>query len=194
MIGVRLTLVLCLAGCASTAAPEPAYYLLRADMHGELAPADPDAQSGIGRVSIAPYLDRAGIVVQVEAHQVREARYHLWAEPLDRGIRRCLAGGVSRRLGRATNAGPRSEDAWRHRVDVAVEEFHGTLDGRARMLARWSIRDLSTDTVVASGRFSQTLPQAGDGYAALVDAQLALLDGLAERIAQALRELESSAG
>ncbi len=188
MTRISLVLVLFLIGCVSTPT-ERSYYLLRAEVPGDLAPADPDALLGIGRSSIAQYLNRAGIVVQVGERQVREARYHLWAEPLDRGIRHYLSHRVSAVLGRSLNTGPGTEDTWRYRIDVSVEEFHGTLNGEARLVAYWSLRNPMNGAVIEAGYFRRTRRQTGDGYPALVDAQIALLDELAESIVQALRRV-----
>ena len=191
MTRISLLLVLFLIGCASTPT-ERSYYLLRAEAPGDLAPADPDALLGIARPSIAKYLNRAGIVIQVGEHQVREARYHLWAEPLDRGIRHYLSHRVSALLGRSLNTGPGTEDTWRYRIDVSVEEFHGTLNGEVRLVAYWSLRKLKNGTVIEAQYFRRTRQQTGDGYPALVDAQIELLDELAESIVQALRRMSTS--
>ena len=188
MIRIGIVLALFLIGCASTPT-ERSYYLLRAEVPADLAPADPDALLGIARPSIAQYLNRTGIVVQVGEHQVREARYHLWAEPLDRGIRYYLSHRVSALLGRSLNTGPGTEDTWRYRIDVSVEEFHGTLNGEARLVANWSLRNLMNGAVIEAQYLRRTRQQTGDGYPALVDAQIALLEELAESIVQALRRV-----
>ncbi len=189
MTRAGLALALCLAACAGTP-PEREYYLLRADVPQGLGAADGDRATGLGRVSVASYLDRAGIVLQVNEHRVREARYHLWAEPLSDGIWYYLRDGISSELGRALNTEP-DADAWRYRVDVSVEEFHGSLNGEARLVARWTLRNVAEGAVIASERFARTRRQTADGYPGLVDTQIALLDELAQTIARALRDVES---
>ena len=139
-VGVGLVLAFCLVGCAS-APPEQAYYLLRVEPPPELRSADP-LPIGLGRISLPPYLDRAGLVVQTDEHSVREARYHLWAEPLDEGAWFYLRDRISSELGRALHPGPDLGNSVRYSVDIRINEFHGTLDGRARLVARWSVRDL----------------------------------------------------
>ena len=187
-VGLRLVLVLCLAGCASTP-PEQAHYLLRVEPPPDLRAADP-LPVGLGRISIPPYLDRAGLVVQTDEHSVREARYHLWAEPPDVGAWFYLRDRISSELGRALHPGPNLGNSVRYRVDIRINEFHGTLDGQARLVARWSVRDLEQDSVVESQRFSQARRQAGDGYPGLVNTEIELLGELAGTIAQTLRTLE----
>jgi uncharacterized lipoprotein YmbA len=182
---ITLALVLCLAACA-TAPPERSYYLLRAEVPGDLAPAENGALLGVGTVSIAPYLDRSGVIVQVGDHRVREARYHLWAEPLDRGIRAYLSDRIAASLGRTLNNGPNGVDRWDYRLDVSIEEFHGTLNGEARLVAQWSLIDTARDKLVASQRLVRTKAQTVDGYSGLVEAHAALLDELATEIVTAL--------
>ncbi len=188
MTRIGLALSLFLAACASTP-PERAYYLLRSEVTEEPAAAAPGAAIGMGRVLVAPYLDRTGIMVQVDEHRIREARFHLWAEPLDEGIWYYLHEQISSRLDSALATGP-SADSWRYRVDISVEEFHGTLDGASRLTVRWSLRDISDGAVIETRSFTRERPQVGDGYTALVDTQTALLDELAETIARSLRTLD----
>ncbi len=185
---LTLALALCLAACA-TAPPERSYYLLRAEVPGALAAAENGVLLGVGTVSIAPYLDRSGIVVQVDDHRVREARYHLCAEPLDRGIRTYLSDRIAASLGRALNNGSNLVDQWDYRLDVAIEDFHGTLNGEARLVARWSLIDTARDKLIVSQRLVRTKRQTVDGYPGLVEVQAALLDELATEIATALRRV-----
>ncbi len=180
-------------GCAGDPPPESAHYLLRAETPTGLAPVPADQAAGFGRVSVAPYLERPGLILATGDHQVREASFHLWAEPLSHGIRLYLRDRVASRLGRELDAGPGTERTWRFRIDVAVEELHGTLDGRVRAAARWSLSDRDASAVVASGRYVRTGSQAGSGYPAMVEAQERLLDGLADEIADALRAAGESA-
>ncbi len=186
---LTLALALCLAACATAPPPEHSYYLLRAEVPADLASAEGSALLGIGTVSIAPYLDRSGIVVQVADHRVREARYHLWAEPLDRGIRTYLSDRVAALLGRALNNGSNRVDQWAYRLDVSIEEFHGTLNGEARLVAQWSLIDTAREKLIASQRLVRTKPQTVDGYPGLIEVQTALLDELATEIATALRRV-----
>ena len=115
MIRLGLVLALGLAACAGRPPPERAYYLLRAEVPENLSPLDPDALVGVARVVLADYLDRAGVVVQVGENQVREARYHLWAEPLEKSVRMYLHARISTLVGRTLNSGIESQDLWRRK-------------------------------------------------------------------------------
>ncbi len=183
-----LALALCLVACAS-APPEAAHYLLRVVPPADLGSADP-LPVALGRISLPPYLDRAGLVVQMDEHQLREARFHLWAESLDEGVWFYLRERISSELGRALHPGQDLGESVRYRVDIRINEFHGTLDGQAHLVARWSVRRVDKDSVVETQRFSQTRRQTGDGYPGLVSTEMELLDELAVTIARTLRTLD----
>ena len=142
----------------------------------------------MGNVQIAPYLNRAGIIVQLGDHRLREARFHLWAEPLDRGISYYLGGRVTALLDRAEVAEAPAKKLSRYLIDVSIDEFHGTLEGEARLVARWSLRRGKASKEIETERFARRKSQQGAGYASLVATQISLLDELAEVIASKLRE------
>ncbi len=81
------------------------------------------------------------------------------------------------------DANDRLRDRWDVRVSVMIEEFHGTLDGQASLIASWHLERAPDQTSLRRGRAQLTEAQRRDGYAALVDAQGRLLDSLAKRIA-----------
>ena len=186
LLALTLILTLVTAGCASSP-PESKYFLLRTDIKTISPSAENAPAIGWGRVSVASYLDRAGIVVQVADNQVREAQYHLWAEPLNRGIWHYVGAQTSNELGYSLSVNEAQKSQWDSRVDLRVDEFHGTLDGRAHLVASWSVTDLKGQGKVKRYEFSQTQVQVSDGYASLVDAQIKLLDQLAKAIASSLR-------
>ncbi len=187
-VSLRLVLLLCLVGCAS-APPEDSYYLLRVQPPADLDSTDP-LPVALGRIAIPPYLDRVGLVVQTDEHRIREARYHRWAEPLDEGTWFYLRERISSELGRSLDPGPGLGKSVRYRVDIRINEFHGTLDGQARLVARWSVRELDEDTVVETQRFSESRVQDGEGYPGLVNTATELLDELAATIARTLRTFD----
>jgi uncharacterized lipoprotein YmbA len=185
---IALAMLAVLTGCAGGPPPERASYLLRADPLRDLAPADPDALIGFGRVRLAAYLDREGIVVEVSDHEIREAHLHIWSEPLDQAVGLYLRNRVAFHLGRELDAGPGSDpNTWRYRIDVGIERLHGSLSGEVRLVARFAIRDQRERTLVASERVTKSVHQAEQGYTALVESEIELLDDLARSIADALR-------
>ena len=179
-----LALLLSVLGCASSA-PEPAYYLLRADERAP-TPSAPLAVIGLGHVTVAPYLERVGLVLRMDAIRVREAAHHLWAEPLDRGIWHYLGARLSAQLGGELGRDAAQRASWQRRVDVRIDELHGSLDGQTRLVAAWSIVDMASGDAIAEHRLVSARRQERDGYAGLVEAEMALLDELASEIARTL--------
>lgn len=172
-------LPLLLLGCAG-AQPETSYYLLRGDPTADL-PAAP-ASIALGRVAVAGYLDQSGLVLETGDNEIESARAHLWAEPLNQGIRSFLRDAVSRQLG--FDVAARVSASPQHVVHVYLDQLHGSIDGNVVMVADVNIesRGASTDTfrLVADRRISR------DGYPALVDAEKQLLEALAQAIAEHL--------
>lgn len=170
-----------LAACAGTPA-EQHYYLLRSDTPAVTRALEP-ASYRLGGVSVAQYIDRAGLLLETAPGQIRPARNHLWAEPVQEGIRALLAAEISHALGRdipplaPTDANPT--------IRVRIDQLHGTLAGEAKLVAVWSVAQ--GDTILVAEQFAESMPLPRDGYAALAGAQKALLTQLARRIAANLK-------
>jgi uncharacterized lipoprotein YmbA len=191
MIRIFVSLVVTLAlgsalGCGGKTPPERSYYLLRGAPQ-EFSTADGRLGVGLGIVQVAPYLDRAGVMVEVDANEVREARFHLWAEPLQRGIRYYLEDRIAADLGRQLAPGPPVKNGWLYRVDVRVREFHGDLDGHVRLVASFTLVGVESGEILLEEQVSFAGPRRIDGYPGLVQAQISLLDRLATSIADAIR-------
>ncbi len=143
--------------------------------------------AGIERVEVAPYLDRSGVVIGLGPHEVKEARFHLWAEPLQDGIHYYLEERISADLGyRIGGGGSAGTRAWQKRVSVAIREFHGQQSGEVRLVAGVTVTSAAGD-VLAAEEFAATVAQADAGYAALVASHVQLLDQLAAAITPLLR-------
>jgi uncharacterized lipoprotein YmbA len=177
-----------MGACAGSPPPEDVRYLLRADQSAGQRTALESMRVGLGRVTVAPYLDQLGIVLETAPGQVRAARHHLWAEPFDQGLRHYLRQAVSAEMGIDLGMDLREARGWRYRLDVRFEEFHGTGDGVVRIAADYSWTDVSTSNIVERGMFSDTQPLSGDGYGAMVAAHEILLTRLANVMAQGIRQ------
>jgi uncharacterized lipoprotein YmbA len=97
IIALALSTLLLLA-CGGPSPPR-IKYLLRADSVDHAGRAAGPHRVGLGRVSVAPYLDRAGLVVEIEPGQVQAARGHEWAEPLEDGLRSYLRSEITAAVG-----------------------------------------------------------------------------------------------
>lgn len=182
-----LSLVVLAIGCAGSPPPKQHLYMMRTG--SGLPTYESELSVGIESVSIAPYLKRAELMLQVGPQELRPARYHRWAEPLDQNVRRYLRDRLSAELQANVDASAKFSDRWQLQVDVAVEELHGTLDGRAVLSAHYTVVTVAEPTTIKRGQVSSSVEQSGSGYAALVDAESQLLDRLARRIAEDIKAL-----
>jgi uncharacterized lipoprotein YmbA len=180
---------LLLAGCAGAPAPETEYFLLRsrADTTGV---SDGLARISLGKVRVASYIDRAGIVVETDSGSLRPARYNQWAEPLREGLRIFLADEIAANLGRPVRAAAYGDTEWRSQtdavIDLHIDTLHGTRDGAAILVARWAVIDPSERRLIAEHEFSGRETLSASGYASLVEAQRRLLEQFARALARSL--------
>jgi len=181
---VALSCCLLLLAC-SGATPARTQYLLRtAEPASHVAAQTGLARVGMGRITVAPYLDQFGIVVETEEREVRAARNHQWAEPLADGLRLYLRDAIAGSLGEDVAASVSEHSVYGVVVDVFVEQLHGTRDGQAVLVASYRIEVPGSKTrKVVERRFADAKPIEKRGYAGLVDAEVALLSRLANAIA-----------
>jgi uncharacterized lipoprotein YmbA len=175
-------------GCSSTP-PERHFYLLRGEATDSGVSPAPAKLVGIGRVTIAAYLDRAGVVVQTGSREIRPARFHEWGEPLDNGVRHYLRSELVDRLGYEVASDVLYRDAWDYRVDISIETLHGSLSDGAWINAGFVVSEVSGNQATVAGRVIEHERLTRDGYPGLIDAHTRLLDQLAAAIETALGEL-----
>lgn len=178
---IALVLALTLGACA-TPPMEPNYYLLRSDATITSGALEPSREFALGQISIAPYIDQPGLLLETAPGEVRAARYHLWAEPVRDGIETFLRQEISRRTGE--NLLPGNRDPGRTTINVRIDQMHGTLDGQARLVAYWWLS--SGGVMTSAHRFAESLPLDTPGYAALASAEKALLARFAASIGDAM--------
>jgi uncharacterized lipoprotein YmbA len=184
-----LVSTLFLIACAGDPPPPQTHYLLRAEAPAATARVEAPVSIGLRRVEVAAYLRQSGLVIATGDHQVRPARYHQWAEPLDEGLRRYLRAEISKALGYDISADAVQRRQWDYAVEVRVDQLHGTRSGEALLSASWRITRGEGGDEVAEYRFARSAPLAEEGYAALVEAEMGLVGQLAVAIADSLREL-----
>ncbi len=182
-------LIVLVAGCS--ALPETNYYILASDDSKDAIEQSNDGPIlGLGRVSIANYLRRPGIVTRTEDFQVHAATYHRWAEPLQEGIRRLLAQRMSLGLnGYRVESEPLDRRRWSYELNVEVDRFHSTASGNVMLGGRWTLRRIEDGEIVRSEGFGLATVMRGVGYGAAVAAQTQLLGELGGRIAVAAKEV-----
>lgn len=184
LLGLALT-----SACTTTAPPPPIEYLLQPALptgERDLGNGQPVA---LGRLDIAPYLDRAGIVVETAEGRVTAAQGHRWAEPLDHALRRLLQVEIARESGIAIAPRPHSGGNAALVIDVAVHQFHGTENGVVTLVADWTVRSTASNVPVAHHQLVRQTRTDAAGYDALVRAHLVLAEVLAGAIARSLPEV-----
>lgn len=167
-------------GCATSTPPTTAYYLLRGEAvdHLESSPA------ALGRVTVAAYLDQSGLVLASGDNEITPARYHLWAEPLDQGVRSLLRDNISQHLG--FDVASRTTQTPVYVIHVHLDQLHGSTSGSVIMVADVHIdhAGMTLDTF----RLATSRAMDRDGYAAMVEAEKMLLDELGRTIADRLKQ------
>ena len=181
MRGAGVAFALLLAACASS--PQQTRFLMP-DAPAQTGRVEAPVRIGLRSVTVAPYLEQGGLVLETDLHQVRSAQHHRWAEPLEDGLRRTLRGEISNALGYDVSANPADRTRWEYVVDVDVSRLHGSMAGNAILVASWRIAPPRGEAL--THRFSETAALPRAGYPGLVDAEIALTKRLAAAIAESL--------
>lgn len=187
----ELGLLLLFAVACASAPPPKAEYLLRYDTSFPSEPTPSEPRVGLRGVSVAAYLNQPGLVVENAESEMRRAQSHLWAEPLDEGMILFLRAATASMLGEEVGMVMRSVPQWEQTVDVFVEQFHGTMSGKAVLVASFWITP-GVGAAPSEFYFARSLPLESEGYAGLVHAERLLVEELAAAIAEALAQAMSA--
>jgi uncharacterized lipoprotein YmbA len=186
---LALIAILLAVGCSSTPAPSLKQYLLRADSpvkHTSEGSQQVVTTISLGKVAVASYIDGLGLVLEKGDGQVHIARDHQWAEPLRLSLRSFLSNRISAELGQPVRAYGYGNKSLSKRIDIRIDELHGTKNGEAKLVAFWAVIDPDKQTVLSENSFYDTEALSHDGYRALVAAEKALLARLASSISATL--------
>ena len=142
---------------------------------------------GIRSVQLPAYLGATGIAVRSGSNEVVFSDYELWAEPLERGIKRVLTTNLRRMGAKQVKEGPGSLDKVDFSVDLIVEEF--VLNVRGEAVLRASCRVLggdeqSTLTISLHG----TGPSPAENMSAAVSALSELVGRASVTLAESLKK------
>ncbi len=180
-----LVLLLMLSSCAATVA-KPHLYLLTSEpvsQNVQSTYTQPCAPIAVA-VQLPAYLERDGLVLQLNDNELVAADNHLWAEPLVYGVERLLnvcLNPASEVVAADTDASNTAQQ-----VKVVVEQLHGNAQGDSRLQARWSKVVTSSAGPARAHRFSAQAQQERPGYDALVSVQRGLLLDLCQQMKQQL--------
>jgi uncharacterized lipoprotein YmbA len=140
----------------------------------------------LGVVLVAPYLDRAGLVVEVAPGQVRAARLDQWAEPLSQALHSFLRDELSLAIGFDISSRTNRSKTRDYTIDVNIDRLHASMQGQAVLDAGYLITDADGEAV--EYRFSRSRALANAGYDGMVEAEAALLRELCADMAASLRQ------
>lgn len=189
MRALLIAVSLMLFSACSSQAPIPSYYLLRNTQDEGSRTLQTKAPFALGEVVIAPYIDQPGLLLETNEGDLRPARFHLWAEPLREGIRAFLLNSLSQDSGYEVIAWETNRGA--KRIRVRIDQFHGTQNGDALLVAHWWQDNADANGPVHEFVGKQALDT--DGYGALASAQKTLLRQLAAAIVRSQRSSLTSA-
>ncbi|HIF50821.1 MAG TPA: hypothetical protein EYQ42_04720 [Thiotrichaceae bacterium] len=174
-----------LMGCASNPI-QAELYLLRSDITSNVSTEIDTTKIRLNTVKVASYIDQSGLVLQTTDGQVNVARYHRWAEPLKYGLTSYLAKGISLSSGKYVHISRLSSDkSQKTKIDVFIDQMHGTADGKAALSATWTIT--VENKGAKSYKFSNIKELNENGYPALVESQKILLGEFAKEIAESIQ-------
>lgn len=181
-----------LAGCFSLKpAPDTSRYFVLSATEASTVTAPvrlgADIHLGLGPVTLPSYLSVQKLVRRSGANAIEYVPGAFWAETVDESFRRSLLHRTSARLGTAHAVAypwySTTRVDWK--VPVSVLRFEATTDGRAVLVARWSVEDAGSGRSVATAESSFEEAAGGDA-AEMVDALSRCVDRLAETIAAAV--------
>ena len=189
---VLLLSLLFSGGCASKS---PNYYVLHSlQSQARGAPAT-EARNGptigVGPVKIPDYLDRPQMATRSTPSSLQFAEFDKWAEPLDKNVARILAENLSLLL--ATDRVlifPWSGSIHvPYQVTVDLTRLDTTPDGKAVLVAAWSVFGKDGTKLLAMKRSSFTVPVQASGFDAMASAESRTVEEMSREIAAFLGSL-----
>ncbi|MGO9373938.1 MAG: membrane integrity-associated transporter subunit PqiC [Syntrophobacteraceae bacterium] len=179
-------------GCASKS---PNYYVLhslQSEAPGvKTARAESDLTIGVGPIKIPEYLDRPQMATRSTPNSLEFAEFDKWAEPLDKNLASVLAENLSILL--STDrvvvfpwVGSRHV-LYQVTVDVAQMEY--TPDGKAVLVAGWSVFGNDGDKLLETKRSRIIVPVQSTGFEAVASAQSRAVGDMSREIAACIVSL-----
>jgi len=183
---------LLICGCASKT---PNYYVLhslQSEAPGvKMARAENDLTIGVGPIKIPEYLDRPQMATRLTPDSLKFAEFDKWAEPLEKNLTRVLAENLSIMLSTDRVAvfpwsGPIHP---LYQVTVDVAQMECTADGKAMLVANWSIFAKDGEKMLAMKRSRFIVPVQSTGFEAIASAQSRALGDMSREIAACIESL-----
>ena len=119
---------------------------------------------GIGPIDFPDYLRRLEVVTQTSTNELDLSDEKRWGEPLDKNFARVLSENISKLL----NTQQIEKYPWPvrthidYQIEVDVQRFETTSDGKSQLIARWIIKDGAGKDLYASETTASTPVSAGE--------------------------------
>ena len=185
----RLILLLCVPflGSCATATQPLTYYLLesRAGPASERSEADAaEITLRLQELRLAHYLAQSNLTLLHGEHGVYYTSSHVWAEPLQYGIRRALAQDIAGPRVRLAAADEPTQVATDYALRLQVDNFSATDTSTVLLVGKFWI--LKGGKLVAGREFNLNEALTADGYEHAVAKQRQLISRLAQLIQGAI--------
>ncbi len=187
---------LAVSGCVSfKRTPGARYFVLRSRVEAKTPEVSVAGSIGLLPVRVAGALDRPQLVTWTAPNELRLDELQRWAEPLDEGVARTLAGNLAALLpgDRILRAPWPAAASPRCRVATELGVFGLQPDGDVRLEASVVLLAPREEHVLARRAFAEIRKPVAGGAAATVDAMSELVAALARQIAEAIAGLPAPA-
>ena len=175
------------AGCSPLAAqPDRSKFFILTPLTDSSAPvstraaasSDSSLTIGVGPIDFPDYLRRLEVVTQTSTNELALSDEKRWGEPLDKNFAHVLSENISKLL----NTQQIEKYPWPvrthidYQIEVDVQRFETTSDGKSELIARWIIKDGAGKDLYASETTASTPVSAGEtGASAALSNDLAIL-------------------
>ena len=190
---ISLLSLLFLCGCGASRPPN--YYILhslQSEAPGAVkAGADNDLSIGVGPIKIPEYLDRPQMATRSTPNRIQFAEFDKWAESLEKDLTRVLAENLSILLSTdrvVVFPWPESMHVL-YQVTVDVAKLDYTPDGKATLVAGWSVFGDDGRKLLAMKRSRLTVPVQSTGFEAVASAQSRAVEDMSREIAACIESL-----
>ena len=181
---------LLVAGCVGTSRPSHFYNLNSMQSSDIIVTFPGKYRIAVDEIKIPSYLDKPQIVTAVpNSGQLDISEFNRWSEPLSTMLQRTIADDMSMYLpGSMVKPLALYQEKFDYIVNIEVNRFEGSFDGRTVLDAWWTVMD-KRQNVVLSER-SEFSEETGKGYDNLIKTESRLVGSLSREISEKIAELK----
>ncbi len=190
---IFLLSLLFLSGCGTS---RPANYYVLHSLQNEpsgakMPRADSDLTVGVGPIKIPDYLDRPQMATRTTLSSLQLAEFDKWAEPLEKNVTRVLAENLSLLLStdRVVVFPWAGSVNVMYQVTVDVSQLEYTPDGKAILVAGWSVFGNEGQKLLTMKRSRIIVPVQNTGFEAIASAQSRAVEDMSREIALTIQSL-----